>query len=350
MEQIDITIIGAGVIGLAVAERLSSEDRTLVILEANSRHGRETSSRNSEVIHAGMYYPSGSLKARFCVRGKDLIYEYAEKHDIKCQRTGKIILAYSKQDENMLAGLLELGKINGLHDLKMISAAEVSRLEPCIKPGPALLSPSTGIFSADLFMDSLLARAQERGAILLTSSPCTSIERTDGGYKICAQNQEPFVSRVVINCAGLNADKVAAMAGVDIAAAGYQQHFFKGEYFRLKGGRKISMLVYPPPGPVSVGMHLTPDVSGGVRVGPSAFKFDKKDYSVDEGHRKDFLAGASLFFDGLKESDLMPDTSGLRPKLKSADGHSGDFIIRREEDRGLPGFINLVGMDSPGLT
>lgn len=350
MEQVDITVIGAGVVGLAVSAKLAASDRTLVLLEANPRHGQETSSRNSEVIHAGMYYPTGSLKAKFCVRGKDLIYEYGAKHDIKCRRTGKIIVAHSAAEEKTIRHLYELGTANGLGDLRLISAQETARLEPAIKGGPALLSPSTGIFSADLFMDALLAQAQDGGAMLLTQSPCTALERAAGGYKVTAMNQEPFLSRVVINCAGLNADNVAAMMGIDIDAAGYRQQFVKGEYFRLKSPRAISMLVYPPPGEVSLGIHLTPDTAGGVRVGPSAFVFDRKDYSIDESHKPEFAAGASLFLNGVTEKDLTADTAGLRPKLKSASGHSGDFIIRREDDRGLPGIINLVGIDSPGLT
>ena len=350
MERVDITIIGAGVIGLAIGARLSAEGRTVVILEANARHGQQTSSRNSEVIHAGIYYKPGSLKARLCVRGKELLYEYARRHEIKCRRTGKLIMAHGPQEEKLLYDLLARGRENGLDDLRLVSAEEAGRLEPGVKPAPALFSPSTGILSADLFMDALLAAARGRGAVLLTSSSCRAIERAASGFKIVAQGQEPFFSRVVINCAGLDADNVAAMCGVDIVAAGYEQHFVKGEYFRLKGGRKISMPVYPPPGQISLGMHLTPDASGGVRVGPSAFEFDGRDYAVDESHRAQFLSGAAMFLEGLKDCDLVPDTAGLRPRLKKSVGDCGDFIIRREDDRGLPGLISLVGMESPGLT
>ena len=350
MERVDITIIGAGVIGLAIGARLSAEGRTVVILEADARHGQQTSSRNSEVIHAGIHYKPGSLKARLCVRGKELLYEYARRHEIKCRRTGKLILAHGPEGEKLLSELLSRGRENGLDDLRLVPAEEAARLEPAVKPAPALFSPSTGILSADLFMDALLAEARERGAELLTSAPCMAVERAGGAFKIAADGQEPFMSRMVINCAGLDADRVAALCGIDIVAAGYEQHFVKGEYFRLKGGRKISMPVYPPPGQMSLGLHLTPDCSGGVRVGPSAFEFNRRDYAVDDSHRAQFLSGAAMFLEGLKDCDLVPDTAGLRPRLKKSVGDCGAFIIRREDECGLPGLISLVGMESPGLT
>ncbi|HOX23234.1 MAG TPA: FAD-dependent oxidoreductase, partial [Elusimicrobiales bacterium] len=248
MEQIDITIIGAGAIGLATAARLASAERTLVVLEANQRHGQETSSRNSEVIHAGIYYAPGSLKAKLCVRGKELLYDYGKKHDIKCRAIGKLIVAFNAEDEKRLAELMKRGLENGVSDLRLLSAAEVAKREPSIVPLPAIFSPSTGIFSADYYMDKLLAEAQDGGAMLLTQSPCSAIERLDGGYKISADNQEPFMSRIVINSAGLNADKVAALAGLDAEALKYAQQMVKGEYFRFKTPRKLNHLIYPPPG------------------------------------------------------------------------------------------------------
>ncbi len=350
MESVDITVVGAGVIGLAVAARLAREDRTVVILEKNPRHGQETSSRNSEVIHAGIYYVPGSLRATLCVRGREMIYEYCAANNIPCKKTGKMIVITRQEEEEGLEKLYRLGLRNGVSDLRIIDAEEARRLEPEISSRAAILSPSTGIFSADAFMDSLLKKAQSAGAMLFPSSPLEALSREKGGYVLSAAGQEPFLSRVVINCAGHGAPSVCSMAGIDVEKAGYAQKFIKGEYFRITARHTISRLIYPLPGEISLGTHLTPDLAGHIRVGPSAFEVPCLDYRIDESHRHAFGEAARLFLPAVRDEELMPDTAGVRPHLKSFEGPKPDFIIRHEADRGLEGFLTMVGMESPGLT
>jgi L-2-hydroxyglutarate oxidase LhgO len=230
MDKVSITVIGAGVIGLAVAEKLASPNKTLVILEKNPRHGQESSSRNSEVIHAGIYYKPATLKARLCVKGKKLLYDYCRQNDIPHRQTGKLIVAHNDAEIKKLKFLYERGLQNGVTDLKIINSQEITKLEPLIKAEKAIFSPSTGILSTDLFMDSLLEKAQQKGAMLFTQSEVTQVKKTADGYVVEAQNQEPFLSKIIINCAGHNADKVAQTAGIDIKKHVYLQKFVKGEY------------------------------------------------------------------------------------------------------------------------
>ncbi|MFA6584595.1 MAG: NAD(P)/FAD-dependent oxidoreductase, partial [Elusimicrobiaceae bacterium] len=301
MDQIDIAIVGAGVVGLSVAQKLASPERTVALLEKNPRHGQETSSRNSEVIHAGIYYTPGSLKAKFCVAGKQLIYDYCEKNNIPVNKTGKIIVAFTDKEMDGLRHYFKIGNENGVNDLQYLDPAQIKKLEPEVTAKGALLSPSTGIFSTDLFMDSLLKKAAANDAIFLPESPVKKIEKTKDGFIVTAENQDPFLTRILINCAGHGAPEVAAMAGIDIEKAGYRQRMIKGEYFRVKGGVKISRLLYPMPGELSLGMHLTPDLESGVRVGPSAFEVFDMNYTVDQNNRRIFFENARKFLPGITE-------------------------------------------------
>jgi len=350
MDKVDITVIGAGVVGLSVAARLSSPDRLVALVERNPRHGQETSSRNSEVIHAGIQYQPGSLKSRLCIRGRDMIYEYCAKHKIPCTKTGKLVPCYDGE-EKRLEDLYKRGLENGVDDLKIISGEEASKLEPDLRPmRSAIYSPSSGIFSADLFMDALLKEAEEKGAMFLSKTNFAGLEKTPEGYIVRCEGQEPFLSRLVFNCAGHNADKVAAACGIDIEKSGYRQIFVKGEYFRINSAYKISHLIYPLPGEVSVGAHLTPDINGKIRIGPSAFKVDAVDYTIDENHKTEFLEKVHRYFPDLRLEQLYPDTVGVRAKLAVKNGPSADFIIRDEVDKGLPGLVSMIGIESPGLT
>ncbi|MDD4004440.1 MAG: NAD(P)/FAD-dependent oxidoreductase, partial [Elusimicrobiaceae bacterium] len=310
----------------------------------------ETSSRNSEVIHAGIYYAPGSLKAGCCVRGRRLLYKYCEEHAIPCSRTGKLIVAFEEAELAGLAGYEALGRANGVDDLQRLDPEQIHSLEPEVHGLAGLLSPSTGIFSADLFMDSLLKTAETNEAIFLPRSAVTGLKKTPDGFIVTADNQDPFETRVFINCAGHGAPAVARLAGIDPDASGYRQRMIKGEYFRVRGGIKISRLLYPMPNELSLGMHLTPDLEGGVRIGPSAFEVPVIDYRVNELNRSAFFDGARRFLPGVTHDSLVPDTAGIRPRLACYPGTAPDFIIRREADKGLPDMINLIGIDSPGLT
>jgi L-2-hydroxyglutarate oxidase LhgO len=347
MERVDVTVVGAGAIGLATAARLCAPGRLVAVLEKNARYGQETSSRNSEVIHAGIYYAPGSFKALLCVRGRELLYRYCAERKIPCGKTGKLITAVDSGEEARLEALLKLGGENGASGLRLVYAAEITGLEPEIKARAALLSPETGIFSADLFMDTLAGDIRDKGAMLLTQTLFLGVEKTPEGYIVRAQGQEPFLSRLIINCAGHNADKVAASCGIDADKAGYRQKFVKGEYFRINSRHKISRPVYPPPDGQNLGLHLTPDLKGGIRIGPNAFETDGINYTVAEAHRNEFLAAARRHLQDLSAEQLAPDTAGARPRLVSGED---DFIIRHEADRGLAGILTMAGMESPGLT
>lgn len=349
MEHVDAVIIGAGAAGLAVAARLSREDKTVVVLERHARHGMETSSRNSEVIHAGLYYPAGSLKTRLCIEGRKRLYELGRRHGVFCRRTGKLIVALEEAERPRLETLLAQGRANGV-ELQLLDRREIQGLSYEVSALAALWSPETGIVDSEGLMGFYLGRAQDRGAIFLWKSELSRVERAPDGYRLWAGGMdEPIASPRVVNAAGLHADRVAALAGLDIDAAGYRLHWFKGEYFSLRRKLAVSPLVYPLPGPQGLGIHLTIDRQERHRLGPNAFPVGRLDYEVDASHREDFWRAASRYLPGLKLADLSPGTSGIRPKL-SADGSFRDFIIAEESGRGLPGWVNLIGIESPGLT
>jgi L-2-hydroxyglutarate oxidase LhgO len=350
VEKVDITIIGAGVVGLSIAQKLAFPEKTLVILEKNLRYGQESSSRNSEVVHAGIYYKPDTLKARLCVRGKKLLYDYCKENDVPYKKTGKLVLAYNDEEIKKLEFLFRRGIENGVLDLKMLGALEITQTEPSIKAKKAIFSPSSAILSADLLMSSLLKKAQEKGAILAIQSEVTGIKKTQKGYEIEIKNQEPFLSQMVINSAGHNADKIAQIAGIDINKAKYRQKFIKGEYFRINRNYDLKHLIYPTPNETSLGIHLTPDLQSKTKAGPNSFEVKEIDYEVNEKHREDFLNSIKKFLPDLTPDDLSPDTSGIRAKLLYSGKDRPDFIIKSEEDKGLKGFVNLIGIESPGLT
>jgi L-2-hydroxyglutarate oxidase LhgO len=352
MDTIDIAVIGGGAVGLAVAARLARPGRTLALLEKNERCGQETSSRNSEVVHAGLYYPPDSLKARLCVRGNALLYEYCRTHAIRHERLGKIVIAADTQEEESLDRLCANARRNGVR-LERLTGAAVRALEPAVAAAAGILSPDTGIFDTHTYMQSLLADARRGEAMVSLGAEVCGIEHDDTGYVVRIKGEEYcFRTRVLINCAGLGAAAVAALAGIDPAAAGYRLHYCKGIYFRTHQPLTVRRLIYPVPDPQvhSLGIHLTPDLAGGLRFGPDAHYCDRIDYTVDETRRGEFAAAARRYLPGLEPAGLYPDTAGIRPKLQGPGDPQRDFVIAHEKSRGLDGLINLVGIDSPGLT
>jgi L-2-hydroxyglutarate oxidase LhgO len=349
-------VIGAGVVGLAVAARLAPSHPELVVLERNPRHGQETSSRNSEVIHGGMYYPTGSLKARLCVDGNVRLYEYCGAHDVPHARVGKLIVAVAEAELPALDRLLALGTANGV-TMHRISAAESRALEPHVPAVAALLSPNTGIVNAHALMDALLHQARQAGAILQPRSEVVEIERVPGGYRLgilSGGEVESFTAERVVNAAGLDADRVAGLPGLDVDAAGYRQYPCKGSYFSIAAGKAslVSRLVYPLPGHVSLGVHAVIGLEGRLRFGPDAEYLPDRvqDYRVDPGKRAAFGEAIRRLVPEIADDDIEPDMSGIRPKLQGPGQGFRDFVIAEESARGLPGFVNLVGIDSPGLT
>lgn len=359
MEKTDILVIGAGVIGLAVAKELSSIKKDIIIIEKNKSFGQETSSRNSEVIHGGMYYPSGTLKAELCINGRQLLYQLCNEKKIPHKKVGKLIIATDKDELSALEVLLAQGKNNGVKGLGIITEAQIKKLEPKVSGIAALYSPETGIIDSHCLMDYLLTAAKDGGVSIAYNAEVTAIKKNNDGYRVTIENNGEVVeirALVVINCAGLDSDIIASMVSIDIFKEKYNLHYCKGQYFRVRPEKSklINRLVYPVPNPRSggLGIHATPDLAGSLRLGPDDNYLENriKDYSVDEKKKNDFFSSIAKFLPFLEEADLTPDLSGIRPKLQSRGGEFRDFIIREETDKGLPGFINLIGIESPGLT
>jgi L-2-hydroxyglutarate oxidase LhgO len=356
MTDTGLTVVGAGVVGLAVAARLAPEFRDLVILERNPRHGMETSSRNSQVIHAGIYYPPGSLKARLCREGNARLYALCAAHGIPHRKLGKLVTASSEDDLPALDRIAEAAQANGVA-LERLSAEEARALEPHVRSAGALWSESSGILDAHSLMDHLLQDALSKGAILHSPAALEGIDRVPGGYRLSIRHggeHESFTTERVVNAAGLEADSVAAMAGIDVDRAGYRLHWCKGSYFSAppRDAALVRHLVYPVPGRESLGVHVVLDTGGRLRFGPDVEYLPDRtaDYKVDPGKRGRFGEAARRLVPEIRDEDLEPDISGIRPKLQAKGEPVRDFVIRHEEDRGLAGFYDLVGIESPGLT
>jgi L-2-hydroxyglutarate oxidase LhgO len=356
MPDTSMTVIGGGVVGLAVAARLARQHPDLVLLERHEKHGQEASSRNSEVIHAGMYYPTGSLKARLCVQGNRMVYDICGRHGIPHRRLSKLIVAESPGEIPALEGLLERGRTNGV-ELSMISAAECRALEPNVRSAGALLSPNTGIVSAHGLMDFLLRQTREAGAIFQPRSEVVGIERRTGDYRLAVRmgtEVDSFTTERVVGAAGLEADTVAALAGIDVDAAGYRLHPCKGSYFSVRAAKAglVSRLVYPVPGHNSLGTHAVLGLDGRLRFGPDAeyLPHQEFDYGVDESRRAVFGEAVRHLVPAIEDADLEPDIAGIRAKLQGPGEAFRDFVIAEESGRGLPGLVSLIGIDSPGLT
>jgi L-2-hydroxyglutarate oxidase LhgO len=356
-DKVDITIIGAGVVGLAIAAQVSAAGRSVYVLEKNETFGRETSSRNSGVIHAGIYYPTGTLKARLCVEGNRMLYEMCESCGIPHRQSGKLIVATTGEEVDQLQALMAKGLRNGVEGLMVISRKQLKALEPDVEGVAALLSPLTGIIDAHALMRYYLAKAQDRNTHVAFNTEVVGIERRNDSYKVSvkdASGRFSITSRIVINCAGLQSDKVAAMAGIDVDKAGYRLHYCKGEYFNVGGGKakKVHHLVYPVPLPrlTGVGIHAVLDMDGRMLLGPSAEYVDSIDYAIDDRNKRMFYDGVRAFLPFIEYDDLSPEMAGVRPKLQGPKDDIRDFVICEESDRGLPGFINLIGIESPGLT
>lgn len=357
MHEVDITIIGAGVVGLAIAAQVASEDREVYVLEKNETFGLETSSRQSGVIHAGIYYPEGSLKATMCVAGNRMLYQLCRTYGIAHIKLGKLIMAATDEETAELQSLLERGERNGIEDLTMLSKRELKELEPNVEGVAAILSPSSGIIDSHALMRHLVARLQEEGARIAYRTKVVGIEKAANGYRVTVEDSTgifTFATRIVVNCAGLQCDRVAELAGMDIVEAGYKLHYCKGDYFSVSSTKSklVSRLIYPLPPPklTGVGIHATLDIEGRMRLGPSVQYVDSIDYAVDTQHKQLFYDSVRRFLPFIEYDDLEPEMAGIRPKLQKPGEDVKDFVIRDEWDKGLPGFINLIGIESPGLT
>lgn len=360
MDQVDIVIVGAGVVGLAAAVEVTNRFKrfSVMILERHAGFGQETSSRNSEVIHAGIYYPSQSLKAALCVEGNRKLYRFCESSKISCRRTGKLILARSDSDLAQLQALFLQAGANGVTDLQWLDQKQVQSLEPHIRSKGALLSPSTGIVNSHQLMSRLEYLAKQNGVIPAYRHEVIGLDPRSNGCRVVYRNPDGTIEalrcRWLINCAGLAADRIAAMLGIDLAEAGYQIFPCKGEYFSVpyaKAGM-VERLIYPPPLAelTGLGIHATKTLDGRLRLGPNAIYVESPEYRVDPGHAVDFYDAIKESFPFLGLSDLEPEMAGIRPKLQGKGQPFRDFVISHEAGRGLPGVISLIGIESPGLT
>ena len=354
-----VAIIGAGVVGLAVARDLSLAGMEVIVIEKNAHYGQEMSSRNSEVIHAGIYYPPDSKKSKLCNLGKQKLYKYLEEKTIPHNKCGKIIVATDDLEKKQLKKIKQNANNAGVNDLTWLDKSDLKDLEPNISGIAGLLSPSSGIIDAHSYMDSLVADLRAAGGEIVLNSALTSIKKTGTGYLLTIeqdQHNDQFECRWVINSAGLYADKIAQLAGIDIYENHYSLHWCKGNYFRLseKPEFKLKHLIYPvPPQNLSgLGVHATLDLSGSIKFGPDVnyLSEKKEDFEVDKEKIHDFTRSVRRYMPQITEKDLSPDMAGIRAKRQGPGDDFRDFVISHETHLGLNGLINLIGIESPGLT
>lgn len=350
--QVDALVIGGGVIGLAVARALALSGMDVVIAERAQQFGMETSSRNSEVIHAGIYYPPGSLKAQLCVEGRDRLYAFCEERGVAHRRCGKFIVATQESQVPGLEKILANARASGVDDLQWVDGDTVRALEPDILCERAILSPSTGIIDSHGYMMALLGEAEAHGAILACQTEVTAIRRDGSNWAIHVDGgDEPaLVARRVINCAGLWASAIAGLVeGMDKAHVPATR-YAKGCYFSYTGSTRFRHLIYPVPEPGGLGTHLTLDMAGGARFGPDVEWIDTLDYEVPPSRHAKFLAAVRAFWPGVDPEKLQPAYSGIRPKISGPDDPAADFRFSAPDEHGVPGVFNLFGIESPGLT
>jgi L-2-hydroxyglutarate oxidase LhgO len=355
MDRIDTCVIGAGVVGLAIAKKLAGASEETLILDRELRYGEGVSSRNSEVIHAGIYYPQGSLKAMSCVDGKHRLYEYCAARGVGHRRCGKLIVATESAEEATLEGIVARAEANGVMDLEVWNGARVAREEPAVKATMALFSPSTGIVSAAELMSSYLGEAEAQGGMFVARSEVSRIVIEADGFVVSAVTDgEVFEFRCnrLINSAGLGAQGVALnMEGLDPALVP-PLHLCKGNYFVMQGKNPFNHLIYPVPHPsgAGLGVHATIDLGGQVKFGPDVEYIPEEDFNVSEDRLDDYYEAVRRYFPSLQPGSLSPGYVGIRPKLQGPGDAPVDFVIQGQEEHGIPGLIQLYGIESPGLT
>ncbi|MCE9661520.1 MAG: NAD(P)/FAD-dependent oxidoreductase [Burkholderiales bacterium] len=357
MDRIDCLVVGAGVVGLAVAKTLAEAGREVIVVDAADGIGSGTSSRNSEVIHAGLYYAPGSLKAELCVRGRRLLYAYCEAHGVEHRRCGKLIVATRDRDGPQLDAIVERARACGVTDLQRLTRAEALAMEPALACASALWSPSTGIVDSHAYMTALLGDAERAGAMLALLTPLLDVRREGNGWRVRTGGAEALELEAtwIVNCAGLHAQAVAhRMQGFPTGEVP-ELHLAKGNYFSLRGRSPFTRLIYPTPGDGGLGVHLTLDLAGQARFGPDVEWLadadpDQVDYRVDEARAAAFEADIRRYWPGLGDDALLPAYSGIRPKLSGTGTAAADFHIAGPAEHGCPGVVQLFGIESPGLT
>lgn len=344
-DRLDCLVVGAGAVGLAVARELALKGREVVVAERAEVIGGESSSRNSEVIHAGIYYPRGSLKARLCVAGKALLYDYCAAHQVPHHRCGKIIVATSEGQLETLRGYCESALANGAGALEWLDRKAVHALEPEVAALAGVHSPSTGIIDSHGFMLSLLGELERLGGALALNAEVTRVEPGGNRLRVVAEGYE-LDAGWVVNSAGLEAPNVARMLTPDAPAA----YYARGRYYAYSGASPFRRLVYPVAEPGGLGVHVTLDLGGQARFGPDVCWIDRIDYGFDDSQREAFIEAIRRYYPALDESRLHPGYTGIRPKINPPGAPAADFRIDGPAEHGVPGLVNLLGIESPGLT
>lgn len=350
--DIDAVVVGAGVIGLAAARELAQSGLSVLILEQEGAIGTGTSSRNSEVIHAGLYYPAGSLKARLCVEGRQKLYAFCASHGVEHRRCGKLIVATSKAEIAGLEALRRKGEANGCDDLRMLSREEALALEPELECLAALHSPSTGIIDSHGYMLALQGDAEDQGASIAFHAPLLGARHIEGGFALNVAGPDPMqlTCRYLVNAGGLHASTVAACMEFLRAEQFPKTGFAKGNYFLLSGRAPFSHLIYPAPQAHGLGVHLTFDLGGQARFGPDVEWVERIDYRVDPARVAGFEEAVRCYWPGMPRDALSPGYAGIRPKISGPDEPAADFRIDGPEAHGVSGLVSLFGIESPGLT
>lgn len=351
VDQVQSIVIGAGVVGLAVGRALAQSGREVIVLEGADAIGTGTSSRNSEVIHAGIYYPAGSLKARLCVKGKELLYAYCAEKGVDVRRCGKLIVATSAEQVAQLENIQKKAAANGVHDLQLLSREQARALEPELECHAALLSPSTGIVDSHGLMLALQGDMENAGGALALLSPVASAQVQSDGILIRTADGTELLAQEVVNAAGLFAPSVASkIQGLDVCHVP-QAFYAKGNYFTLSGRAPFSHLIYPVPEAAGLGVHLTLDLGGQAKFGPDVQWVDSPDQlEVDPQRCEGFYAEVNKYWPGLKAGSLAPGYAGMRPKISGPGDAAADFVIQGPGTHGVAGLVNLFGIESPGLT
>ena len=352
MDTIDCAVIGAGVVGLAIARRLALAGREVIVLEAESSIGNHTSSRNSEVIHAGIYYPTGSLRARMCVAGKQALYAYCPTRGVEHQRIGKVIVATADDEIPTLRKYQEQAERNGVGDLVWLTREAVNTMEPNVVAVAGVLSPSTGIIDSHGLMLAYQGDAEAHGAVLAFSSPVVGGKTSRDGIELEVGGRDPLrlEARIVVNAAGLTAPSVSRSIEGIPAATIPPQHYCKGHYFVLAGKSPFKRLIYPVGSGLWHGVHVTLDLGGQVKFGPDLQWQNSLDYSFDESRAASFYQAIRHYYPDLADGALQPGYTGIRPKITAQGEPAADFMIQGPAQHGIAGMVNLYGIESPGLT
>jgi L-2-hydroxyglutarate oxidase LhgO len=350
MADFDSIVVGAGVVGIAIARALAQSDRRVLLLDGEPNFGTWTSSRNSEVIHAGLYYPEGSLKARLCVAGREKLYAFADARGVRYRRTGKLIFAHGSDQLLELDRIVDRAERAGVFDLKRLNTAQVQAIEPALECAGALLSPSTGIVDSHGLMLAMLGEAEACGALFVTNAKVERISRAGKLWNVHVDGEMAASAPVLVNSAGLAAQELAAVTeGLENTAIP-RRYIARGVYFAYSGALPFRHLIYPVPDVGGLGTHLTFDLDGRGRFGPDVEWVDSVDYTVDPVRHAEFLAAARRIWSALDADRLEPGYAGIRPKIAGPNEPAGDFIISGPEVHGQAGLVNLFGIESPGLT